>query len=68
MPADSHVIFTKIGSNAGPYEYTDATLATSHTMAFTGLNGVEYTYYVSSTDGCGNTAYTAYSPITFTNN
>jgi thermolysin len=47
-PADSVVTFTGYGS------YSNSALVTSHSMSFTGSNGVTYQYYVTSTDASGN--------------
>jgi len=46
--ADSEVSFTCCGT------YTDSSFVTSHSMGFRGTKGVEYTYYVSSTDASGH--------------
>lgn len=48
VPADSAVTFTCCGT------YTNASLVTSHSMSFTGTNGVAYEYYVTSKDANGN--------------
>jgi len=45
--ADSEVTFTCCGN------YTDSALVTSHSMGFRGTKGVEYIYYVSSTNTSG---------------
>jgi thermolysin len=47
-PSTSVVTFTGIGS------YSNSSLVTSHSMSFTGSNGVLYEYRVTSTDASGN--------------
>lgn len=49
-PANSVVTFTCCGS------FSDSALVTSHSMGFRGSKGAQYEFYVSSTDGAGNTA------------
>jgi bacillolysin len=58
-PSGSAVSFSCCGS------YTSAALVTSHSMTFTGSNGVAYQYYVTSTDASGNT--TTAGPFTHQN-
>lgn len=45
--------------------HTNATMVTSHVMAFRGSKGTRYTYYVRSTDAAGNT--TISGPFTHQN-
>ena len=47
-PSTSVVAFTGYGS------YSNTALVTSHSMSFTGSNGVLYEYRVTSTDASGN--------------
>lgn len=49
-PSDSTVQFV------GGSTYTNATLVTSHVMAFRGTKGATYQYYVKSKDAAGNEA------------
>jgi bacillolysin len=58
-PSDSTVTFTCCGP------YTSSALVTSHSMSFTGTNGVSYQYYVMSTDASGNA--TTAGPFTHQN-
>jgi hypothetical protein len=49
VAANSVVVFTCCGT------YSNATLVTSHSMAFSGSRGVTYEYRVQSTDADGHT-------------
>jgi serine protease len=49
-PATSKVTFTCCG------DFTDPALVTAHSMAFRGSKGTSYEFWVSSTDGAGNSS------------
>ena len=50
VASNSAVIFTCCGT------YTNSSMVTSHSMSFTGSNGVAYEYFVQSTDANGSTS------------